>query len=48
VGVYIATEKDKGSQERVVKRSEAVSRRSKEKSEWNPVEVCILTGSSLI
>jgi hypothetical protein len=47
VGVYIATEKDNGSQEREVKRSEAVSR-SKEKSEWNPVEVCVLTGSSLI
>jgi hypothetical protein len=31
VGMYVAAEKDKGSQERVVKRSEAVSRRSKEK-----------------
>jgi hypothetical protein len=46
VSVYVATE-DKDSQEMVVKRSEAVSR-SKEKSEWNPVKVCILTGSSLI
>jgi hypothetical protein len=33
VGVYVATEKDKGSQERVVKRSEAASRRSKDESE---------------
>jgi hypothetical protein len=46
--VYVATEKDKGSQERVVKRSEAVSRRSKEESEWYSVEVGILTGSSLV
>jgi hypothetical protein len=38
VGVYIAAE-DEGSQERVVKRSEAVLRRSKEKSEWDAVKV---------
>jgi hypothetical protein len=48
VGVYVTTEKDKGSQERVAKRSEAVSRRSKEESEWYPVKVSILTGSSLV
>jgi hypothetical protein len=48
VGVYVATEKEKGSQEKVVKRSEVVSRRSKEESEWYSIEVGILTGSSLV
>jgi hypothetical protein len=47
VGVYVATEKDKGSQERVVERSKAATKRSKEESEWYPVKVGILTISRL-
>jgi hypothetical protein len=37
VGVDVATEKNKGSQERVVKRAETVTRRSGEESEWYSV-----------
>jgi hypothetical protein len=37
VGVDVATEKNKGSQERVVKRAETVTRRSEEESEWYSV-----------
>jgi hypothetical protein len=37
MGVYIATEKNKGSEERVVERTETVTRRSKEEGEWYSV-----------